>query len=77
MYGVAERAQGRLVEGFAQGRVDVDGSGHVLQHRAHLQHLGEAVGQLRHVLADGLDAQQAVVGLGGCLLYTSPSPRDS
>ncbi len=57
--GVAQGPQRRLVEGLAQGRVDVDHPGDVFQHRAHLQHLGEAVGHLRHVLADGLNAQQA------------------
>uniref|UniRef100_A0A0N4ZZC5 PE-PGRS family protein n=1 Tax=Parastrongyloides trichosuri TaxID=131310 RepID=A0A0N4ZZC5_PARTI len=53
------------MEGLAQRRVDVDGSGHVLQHGAHFQHLGEAVGQLRDMLADGLNAQQTVIRLGG------------
>ena len=54
--------QRRLVEGFAQGRVDVDDAGDVFQHRAHFQHLGEAVGHFGDMLADGLDAEQAVVG---------------
>src|SRR6478672_2595344 len=61
--GVAQRAQRRLVEGLAQRRVDVDDPGDILQNRAHLQHLGEAVGHFGDVLADGLDAQQAVITL--------------
>ena len=52
---VAQRAQRRLVEGLAECWVDVDDARDVFQHRPHLQHLGEAVGQFGDVLADGLD----------------------
>src|SRR5688572_21231411 len=59
--GVAERAQGSFLDGFAEGRVGVDGAADVFQAGAHLDRLGEGGGEFGHALADGLPANDQVV----------------
>src|SRR5436190_11323783 len=58
---VAEAEEGGLAEGFAEGRVDVNRMRDIVEHRAHRQRVGEFAGQLGDLLADRLDAEDALV----------------
>ena len=59
---MAEGTQRRFMERYAQGGVDMDGAGNILQHRAHGKGEGKFVAKLADMRADGLDAQNLVIG---------------
>src|SRR5713226_5459656 len=58
---VAEAEEGGLAEGFAEGRVDVDRVRDIVEHPAHRQRMGEFARELGDLLADRLDAENALI----------------
>src|SRR5665213_1467506 len=61
MQPAAQGQKRRLAERFAQGRVDVDGAGDVLEQGAHRQRMRELAGELGDAAPDRLDAEHALV----------------
>src|SRR3546814_5523144 len=58
---VSKRAQRRLLDRFAQGRVRMNRSGNVLEPSAHFDGLGKRRAQFRHPRPHGLPSQNQMV----------------
>ena len=63
VYGVAQRAQSRLVIGLTQSGVNMDGPCHIFEQCPHFQRMAEFTRQFRDMRTDRLDAKDPVIGL--------------
>src|SRR5579872_549422 len=61
MQTTAEAEMGGFGEGFAEGRVGMDGAGDVVEHRPHFDRQREFAGQFGDVAADRLHPEHALV----------------
>jgi hypothetical protein len=58
---VPQVLQGGLVEGFGQGRMNMNRAGNVFGNGAHLERVDELAGQLRDMRPDRLNAHQLAI----------------